>query len=251
MDFPARHMCYRLALSVVIVAVAAGCSPCMTGQCRTSMSLGSSADGQVPGALEATADQFLGEPHLRPDPVPAASSARTGTIRLSRDTLSPDSDTPHHKSLGRQLSLRNEVSTELAPGLRGVASLTAGLAQSRYHLPDGLGVLADPTTIGFSSVSVDPALGLVWTPGLDLPSGGQLHLGIAAGREVARIRTTVRSALLDVTNYSTQSQGYVEFGLGLELPPPHQGDVGTELALTGRRYGDDVIVFGGALRLRR
>lgn len=234
---------------LVIAALVGGCGPCASVHCRTSLSLGSSADGQIPGALEATADQFLGEAGAAPEPAPG--TARAGTIRLDRDTLSPDSDTPHHKSLGRQIALRNEASTTLMPGVQGVASLTLAAAQSRYHLPEGLGVLSDPTTIGFASVSVDPAIGLVWTPALDLPARGQLHLGLAAGREVARFRTTVRSALLDVTSYSMQSQGYLELAVGLALPPPRPGDVGVDMTVTGRRYGRDAVVIGGAVQLRR
>lgn len=241
-----RHV---LALLLVVAFLPGGCGPCAQVQCSGSLSLGNSPDGQIPGALEATADQFLGEgiaaPKTEPEP------ERAGTIRLGRDTLSPDSDTPHEKTLSRRIAWRNEVSTELLPEVRGVASLTTAVAQSRYHLPEGLGVLADPTEIGFTAISVDPALGLVWTPRLDLPEGAQLQVGVAAGREVARMRTTVRSALLDVTNYSTQTQGYVELGLGLALPPPHPGDVGVALALTGRRYGRDAVVLGGAVRLSR
>jgi hypothetical protein len=75
--------------------------------------------------------------------------------------------------------------------------------------------------IDFDRLGLTPEVGIRWTRPLSDVAGAKtsLTLALSAGQEVSRVRTTLRSALLDVTNYSTVRQGFVSLGAGVTLVP--------------------------------
>lgn len=239
-------MLLRVLLCILSVGLLTACGEAV--QTSHRLVLSTTDDGLVPAALGATADQFIGAPAARPTK-PGGGATHASWLRLDRDTLSPDSDTPHRRTVSQRVALRSEARLPLGHGFEGVGALTASASRSRYALPKGLGVLADPTQIGFDAVALDPSLGLNWAH--PLMPGARAHLGLAVGQEVARVRTTVRSSLLDVTNLSTQRQGYVEVAAGLELAPPRPGAIALDFVVVGRRYDGDAVVVSSQLRLRR
>lgn len=239
------HSGLLLFLSTLLAL--AGCDVSAPPRYDTALSLGESRDGQIIGALEATSAQFFGAAARRVAPKPGSGGA--AAVTLDPGLLEPDSGTPHQQTRSRRLGLRGAAHLPVLPELAAVAALTVSAAQSRYRLPQGLGVAIDPAEIGFTMVTLDPSLGVVWTHPVGIAPGGRVQMGLSAGYEVSRIRTRLRSALLDVTNYSTQGSGYLELSLGAGFVPSNPGGVGVDFIVTGRGYREDAFILASELRL--
>ena len=233
-----------------------GCG-CPVGEC--SMALVAGADGLAHAgpALEATADQFLGPQgggvgtgrlagQSRATPSAAGGLPR---LVLDRDTLAPDSTTPHQVLTDRRLGLRVQASRPLSAGFGTHAALTLAAGQSRHVLPQGLGPLTDPLRIGFDRVSATPELGVHWSRPLPLLPEGEIRVGASAGQEISRVRTRLRSDLLDVRHLGTVRQGFVALEAGIGLRPA-SGRARLEAAVRLRQDQDGDRQLQSELRLQ-
>lgn len=232
-----------LGLSLVLAGLA-GCAPCP--DCRVEAVLGQDRRAMADPALRAAAAQFLGDAAGPGRPGAGGpgggSSSGLPRFRIDPDVLGPDSTTPYRLARNRQIALRLGHETALGRGLALDGGIRVGLGHSAYDLPQGMGVLSDPARIGFASLSVMPEVSLVRR----IPLGrleGRLRLG--GGWQVARTRTTVRSALLDLRHTGTTRRGTVWLGAGLADPAR-----GLDLAGEVRLNQGGTPEFGAELRLR-
>jgi len=175
-----------------------------------SLQVGQDGTQFIAPALEATAEQFFR---------PGGGSATPGTVLvdIDKNTLSANSKTPYRNVRSRQIALAARLDHPLGKNLsfRGALALTQG--NSRFVLPQGAGVLRDPITIRFSTQSVEIETGLVLTVARQAPVETQLEFGI--GGKLARTRTHIGSALLNVQNISTSQTGFAFAGISLKLSP--------------------------------
>lgn len=218
---------YAQLLVVSAFTGLAGCNDGPANCCAVAVIGGRDGMAHTGPALEATATQFLA-----PSPStstgqssagPSGSARSDGFPRLplGRDTLSPDSSTAHRHLSDHRLGIRVQTDLPLSAQTGAFAALSLSGGQSRHLLPQGLGPLADPMQIGFDRLSVTPEIGIRWVRPLAEVAGAKtdLTLALSAGQEVSRVRTTLRSALLNVTNYSTVRQSFVSLGADVMLTP--------------------------------
>lgn len=196
---------------------------------KHSFTLGYGQDDMffIPSALQSTAEQFF-----TPSPKPAAQSAPAPptagglVVDIDEDTLSPDSDTPYSLKKSRQIRLGAQVEQPLGGALSLHAGATLFYGKSRYLLPEGAGILKDPTTIRFASHGVELETGVIWDKRHSQRVSSRFGMGL--GRSMARTRTQINSALLDVENRSSSSAGFIYTDVGLGL---HSGSRKTDRAL--------------------
>ncbi len=132
---------------------------------------------------------------------------------LDPDVLSPDSTTPYQTTRDRQIGLRLSATQDIAPQRAVWGALTAAVADSRFHLPQGLGVLGDPTDIAVRSLVLTPELGVTRRY---RSNGPDIVLEAGIGAQIGVAQTGVTSALLDVDHRSDHQIGFVSLGAGLD-----------------------------------
>ncbi len=233
-----KSVAVRLLSTIVLTVGAAllgGCADCP--DCRADLVLGQDRRGMVEPALHATAAAFAAG--AAPDGRAPPAALR---LEIDPDALGPDSDTPHRLVRDRMAGLRLARPVPLAGGWDLEPSALLAVGESRYRLPQGMGILTDPVEIGFRTVSATPELAL----GRGMRVGdwdGRLSLGL--GAQLARSRVTVRSDLLDVTHYATTRRGFLRLGTVLEAP-------GSRLGLAGeaRIYEGRAAELAAEMRLR-
>ena len=225
----------RLALSFLPVALMAACTA-GTAPIGHSFSVGYGQDDLffIPDALQTTADAFF---------TPAPSSTHAGppaagglAVDIDKDTLSPNSGTPYQTQHSRQLRLGARLEQPLGGNFAlGVgAALTYG--KSRYLLPEGAGILADPITIRFASQGVELDTGLIWHKQHSRRVSSRYEMGV--GGSLTRTRTRIESALLDVDSTATQSAGFIYTDVGLGLHPKSDSLPSVQLRTRLKAYPD-------------
>lgn len=183
----------------------------------------------VPGALEATARQFLGGSGSAPGSGSgsAAGSAGAGGVLarlpLRRDTLSPGSGTAYRVTTSQSFGLRLERHWPVTARTRGFVALRGGAGQQRYLLPQGLGPLTDPMQIGFLTGWIGTEIGLRHERILTAHPDTALRLSVSAGHDLTLTRTHLQSALVDVTNRHHEGRRHASLGLGLVWRPAGTG----------------------------
>ncbi|ARE41525.1 hypothetical protein RGUI_3384 [Rhodovulum sp. P5] len=161
-------------------------------------------------ALEATALQFLG-PFA-----PGGGSGGGGGAGLGVDDLAPDSDTPYDLTKDRLLGIALVAKYPLSNRVSALADVDLSYGQSRYNLPEGIGVFVDPTVIEFNTFALTPEIGVaarLWETGAIRVDGE-----MALCRQYAKTRTKVSSALLDIKNVSYPEIGCTRLGLDVSSP---------------------------------
>ncbi|MDT8857673.1 hypothetical protein RNZ50_22025 [Paracoccaceae bacterium Fryx2] len=171
----------------------------------------------IEGALQGTADAFVGEART----ASAISRSGSGGFELADidgSTLSPSSGTPYRKELDRATSLSVAVMQDLTPAVGLKTTVRLGTGETHYLLPEGSGILTDPIGIDFELQSVSGEVVAVWQG----RCRGACRVSYAAGFGVAavRARTWVQSALLDVRHESRHSDTYGVASVRLGLAPP-------------------------------
>ena len=182
----------------------------------------------IPPALTATARAFVGGA-ATPPAGPAAPPAAGLPFEIGADTLSPDSGTPYRRTASRRIGVGVVVDGRLTGPLGWEGAVRLSRGQSRYVLPQGLGVLVDPITIAFDTDQLDAEAGLTL-------HGQQWHrvqpiFGVGGGVSLTRTKTRINSALLNVSNRSTHQQEFVYVSVGLEHPVGR-----AKVALKSRAY---------------
>lgn len=181
---------------------------------QVSLELAQNDEFFIPDALETAGRRFFGARRG----VAAEGGLLSG---IGRDTLSSGSSTAYARTRSRSIGIGAGVQKPLARNLSLVGRTQLSHGHSRYHLPEGAGVLIDPITVRFSGVALDASGGLAVHS--DLARAWGLRAELGGGVSAARVRTRIASALLDVTSRSTTRAGYVYLGLGAHLRPEAPG----------------------------
>lgn len=189
--------------------------------------------------LEAAVTRFLGPPRDGED-------GPLGPI--TSDTLSPGSDTPYQRVTGVQRRAEGRARARLRPHLSWAGRAGLGQGRSRYHLPEGAGILTEPIDIRFDTHFAVLEAGVVW----DWPLGPRAgtELGLGAGLRHTNIKTAITSPLLAVAADAdstdafmalrgrfwarplTQSRARIEVSAEvLAYPAAHSAQVGGNLGL--------------------
>ncbi|NOX72174.1 MAG: hypothetical protein GXP03_00630 [Alphaproteobacteria bacterium] len=161
----------------------------------------------ISSALTATSNQFFGG---------APPSTPTSFVDIDGDTLSPTGSTPFEAKYSHRIGVSGTVTIPLRGAIQAVGRITISSGQSRFYLPNGVGILVDPINIGFDHQSLRAELGLSFA--LSETRFGTTRLEGGAGGVVSRISTKVTSALLNVQNNSFSGDGYLF--AGIEFQPP-------------------------------
>lgn len=240
------------AVWLIAACDTANISPC----CAVALLAGQEDRAHIPGALQATAEQFLGPAPGMPPDTPRDTPPDTPLAGLGRDSLSPNSATPHQTLQDRRIGLRLQASQRIAgksPALQTptlqttvFAALEASHGHSLHSLPQGVGILADPARISFDSLALTPELGV--TQQIGLHNGLSLRLGASIGQRHAKVRTHFGSALLDVTNHSQQVTRFVRLEAALRRQDPAHPQRGQEFALGLQQQDDDSVTLRSDLR---
>lgn len=190
-------------------------------QIRVFVVQGPEDNAFIPAALEATAQAFLGrqESSVAPTGTVGGGSSRPVGSRpsglIGPDTLSPDSDTEYQLLRSRSRSVELRAEQTLRQNLSATARLTLGAGETVYTLPQGLGILRDPTTVRFMTRFATIETGLAWRrPWLPYTS---TNVEMAAGLQHRQTKTHVSSALLDVRNKSRQRNAYIALRGGFDI----------------------------------
>jgi hypothetical protein len=208
----------------------------------------------IPSALEAAGRKFVGAPRRDGSAAPASGASFPGPAAPRRpplirpDMLSPGSDTPYRlrQSLANSVAIR--VARPLRPGLDLTGRLALGRGSTVYDLPDGLGVLRDPTTIRFRTHFALLEAGLAWRR----PLRGTMvaEVEVAAGLRETRIKTHVTSALLDVRSASRHRDPYIALRGGIELSANDGQAPKIFLGAELRLFPGETATIGSRLALR-
>jgi hypothetical protein len=200
-----RHMWLLGALLL------AGCNGLSQDPLTYSLTVADDESVFVAPALDATVRHFIGPQPERPGP---AESTQLGNI--SRDSLSPQSDTPFYRQPSQRYLMTLQYQTPISKTVSSQTRLSIGQGSSRYVLPQGSGILGDPITIVFNTQFATIETGLAWHAKLarnrsvDVSAGTGLHLVTAD--------TRITSALLDVAHTSTSRHGFYAVRAGLSGP---------------------------------
>lgn len=216
---------------LLLIALCSGCST-VSEPVRVQYSVSVMPDDLhvIPPSLGATADQFFRAPTtgVAQSAPPAPGAIGGSLIDIDEDTLSSGSGVTYYRVEGSKLGAKVALDRPLTRNMSAVVSVMASRGHSRYFLPDGAGVLVDPTQISFA------------TTGLELGAGFAFHAGnrvrsrveIGGGKTFTRTLTEIRSNLLDVTNISSNDSEFVytsiEVGFAPEAPHGPEFRVRTE-----------------------
>jgi hypothetical protein len=197
-------------------------------------------------ALTATAQQFVGARSTRSTSNGTARAGPSfGLPSIPPDLLSPDSTT--RRVLDH--SQRRAVTAAMLSPVRGAVALRTavgvGQGASRYGLPDGLGILDDPTRIDFDTQYFTVETGLVWDH-LISPQLG-VELGLGAGKRWTRTQTKITSALLNVQNTSYQNDGFLALRGGVYAAANHTAKGRVQLDLEILAYPGTAVTVGGVI----
>lgn len=160
----------------------------------------------VPDALAQTGREFF---------LPDDSPSGTGPA-LDEDSFSSGSDLEYRHT--HALSAMLELSRRYGFGSHGYHgwSVGVGVGHNRFRLPAGISVFVDPATVKFRHVVIEASYAL----GIQLRSGafGLWGAQFETGLRATRIKTTIRSAVFDVTSYESIVAGFGGFAILKPLP---------------------------------
>ena len=191
-------------------------------------------------ALDSTAAEFFG----------GTSGGPFSLVDIDGETLGGGSSTRYRQTRSGRLGLAAVWRRQLAPKLRLDARLSLAAGQSRFFLPDGAGILAEPISIAFQHRTIGAEAGLSHplagraVPGLWLDGG--------IGGQAARVATHISSALLDVRHQSSHGDVYAYAGLSFSHPAGTGAKAGQGVRISTRlkqyRRSGSVLEAGISLR---
>lgn len=212
----------RFALAVVL-GLSAGCTVC--DGCRVDAVVGGNSLVSLAPSLRQARHEFFPD-----DPVfvTARSAARHGAAGVGG---SETKGLVYHTSGSMRAGLR--LSRDAAAPVGGVSvspSVFVGAGQTAFDLPDGISVFADPATLRLDSISIVPEV----TVSRDIRAQDYLvRLRAGGGVEMAYVRTTLRSALLDLSDHHRGLTPYAVAGADI-LPDTGRWALGVELRQVDR-----------------
>lgn len=216
---------------------------------RMFLVLGESRDGQIGGALSATLAQFCGPSRCGETWAPANAVAAKSA---QDDVFALDDAMPWHRQSSRRIGLGVQADRKISESLAATFTVSAALGQSRYAFPQGFTrVLSEPGTVGFTTLEIDPTLGLEWHAPVPHSDRLTIRTRLGIGHEIAFIRTRVDNPVLRVRNSATLHANFLELGAGLSMSPSHRGAIGMELAFAARGYSGERLTLTTELRFRR
>ncbi len=234
-----------LAVSMLL----AGCA--MQGP-TVSLAAGTSPGAFIPGALQASAVQFVGPQGRASHPTTTprlTGGPRGATLVFTPDMLKPGSSTPFVSTDNLAVAVRVEGVRPVTPASEVFAAMRLGSEHRAFYLPRGIGPLIDPTRIAFAAQTAGVEIGARRRLALDR-RGLSLVLGVAAGADLRRTRTHIRSALIDMTNRHSDRPTHLRISAGLGWQPEGarlRWDWTTDVTATD----DGQRLLGTALRLTR
>ncbi|MEO1551246.1 MAG: hypothetical protein AAFR93_12585 [Pseudomonadota bacterium] len=177
----------------------------------THVTLGTASEHQVPLALRETERAFFrgSAPATQAVLAATATVARGEAAALTSDDLFDFDATPYERGDAIALTIARRWDQPMGGPAVLWAEVGGNAARLRYRLPEGLGILKDPIDLRINALGGTASFGLAVEGGGD-PVQGRLHFG--AGVSVARVRTSVTSALLDVHDTSFVSEPFVTMG---------------------------------------
>lgn len=202
-------LCLRQMLLLIVLL---GCTVSPRCDCYDAILIGQDRTSTTRDALIRTVEDFSG--HHGNGGAGNQSGGGGGDITVNPEVLSPDSTTPYRINSNRSFGWRRSASTDLSAGWQVWWAGTVAIGQNSYELPQGMGVLTDPTQIDVYNLTIQPELSISRKFNL---GGIDVSGGTGLGWQISRNRVTVQSALLDVTSNSTNAEPYVF--TSLELHP--------------------------------
>lgn len=197
----------RTSLAIAGVLVLGACSAPISYQ--TSLE-GARQDTQVErDAVDATARAFFGDdfPEDRDDGLLGGDDA------FSSDTL--------ERRRSTALALRVKARAPLRGKFSVVGDVAISTGRGTYDLPNGTEVLTDPAVVKVSSRALNTSVGLAYTTPHRNGISSEFSTGVGLG--IAQTDTSITSALLDISEGSTDSSQYVFVGGNLSYMPKNAG----------------------------
>ena len=233
---------------LAMMVLAAALPSCAREMPTVWLGVGQSSEHLVPGSLRQTADVFFGEDSSSNAPASASANEEPSSENSLSGLIEAD-DLFNFKSARYDRTdyedLRIGARQNMALGNRLTLWVQAEIGEARiiYDLPDGLGVLTDPTTITLEGLAGEAAVGLALHGPEVLGLASAVELG--AGVSAARLDVSVSSALLDVRHQVTANQ---PFGLAAISVTGPDGGLQGRVGL--RQSRDSGIGLDVGLRMR-
>ena len=222
----------NVACALMALGFLAGC-----GDQRLDLVMGDDRNSTHTLAVADTARAFVEGPATataRSARAPSAPAARVsssgGLFDIDPEFLSPGGDVNRQLAVNVGLGLRHQTRVPLGRRTALYAKTTAALGKTRYDLPDGIGVLTDPTEVALTSLTLEPEVGLArdWQIGARRSRGavrGRLTTSAGVGVQFSQTHTTIRSTyydgeirkvFLDVKHHSVNAQPYLALGASVQ-----------------------------------
>lgn len=221
-----RPGCAGNILGVAVVLISWGCVPRAAAQ--SALEFTSDDSFYVASAFNATAIQFLGPP-----PAPKMAMRLPPQPLVDLGGVSFDRVDAYSRIAARQTGLVRHFSFAVSNRVDMVGHVGVSWGGSRYYLPTGAGPFIDPITVNFTNRSLRGEVGIAYL--LAQYANLQFRASTAIGGQVARVETSVRSALLDVHNTSIIRHGYLFVGAEI-LPVMHK---------RGARFNAGIRIYPG------
>lgn len=157
-------------------------------------------------AVDATARAFFG------GDIPEEGD---GGLLDGEDAFSSDT---FERRQSNALAMRVKARAPLRGKLSVVGDVAVSTGRGTYDLPDGTEVLTDPAVVKVSSRALNTSIGLAHITHHGKGFSSEFSTGVGLG--IAHTDTSINSALLDVSESSTDGSRYAFIGGTLNYVPP-------------------------------
>ena len=233
-------MLIKISGVMCLIALAACTSPIHKGEYHWSLVHQGHDFFYAEDALTKTVDAFVGPDDDGSNPVG----------EIPKDILSDDSTSgvPFKKSFSRLHGIKLRLQYPLTTRLSLTSGAMVGVGRAKFVLPDGAGILVEPITIRFATLSGEVQTGLLY----EIPAGPRVtsrFLG-AFGVRGAITRTGITSPVIAVKHTSKTATPFAALGVAVTYrPSKHQN--GSKLVLDSevRHYQGVGLTFRSGLSL--
>lgn len=217
----------RHGLGILLIAMCL--TACSDGDALlhgSTLAVGRADTLHIADSLGAAGNSFLG----------TAGQHRAGGPKLragpSIDISLRDTDYTTDRNIAISLSKQHDWA--LRPRTSFSTSVSIGVEDGRYTLPDGIGVLADPATAQVQSIGATVQAGIRQ----QIFTSDTLAASVAVNRgiDLAHNRISIQSALLDVRAQSNDVTQFTAVELAVTSPRLTLARHQPAFALTARKY---------------